>query len=205
MSANKPYAEALYHALRDDPFYRTLESRYPARDGARGAMLFYYDISIREGIEWGRVCMPDSGQYGISVWSLPLPEPVAAQKAAAKHAALEQAMGPECLEVFMDIEASMAEQEAGLKLERHWYLSILGIDPSRQGQGLGGGLVTPVLREADALGVASYLTTFTPRNIPFYERLGYRAVGDFPECVTNSRFCVLVRDPQDPHPAISGG
>ncbi len=195
MLANESCAEALYSALRDDPFYRTLESRYPARDGARRAMLSYYDVSIREGKKWGRVCTPETGQYGASVWSVPLSEAKIAEKASEKHAALEQVMGPECLRVFTDIEASMAESEAGLNLADHWYLSILGVDPSMQGRGLGGRLVTPVLREADALGVASYLTTFTPRNISFYQRLGYRVVSDFPEPVTNSRFWVLVRDP----------
>lgn len=205
MLAYKLFSESLYGALRDDPFYRTLERHYPLKDGARAAMLSYYDVSIREGEKWGRVYAPENDHYGISVWSLPLPAADVAQKTAAKHAALERAMGSECLKAFTEIEASMAVHESGLKLDKHWYLSILGVDPSRQGQGLGGGLVIPVLREADELGVPSYLTTFNPRNIPFYERLGYRAAGDFPEPVTNSRFWVLVRDPTPPRGALADG
>jgi predicted N-acetyltransferase YhbS len=64
-----------------------------------------------------------------------------------------------------------------------------------QGQGLGGQLIGSVLAEADAIGAASYLTTFTPRNIGFYKKHGYIEAGRFPEPVTGSDFCVLTRPP----------
>ena len=34
--------------------------------------------------------------------------------------------------------------------EPHWYLMILGVDPPRQGQGVGGALMQPILSRADA-------------------------------------------------------
>ena len=51
-----------------------------------------------------------------------------------------------------------------------WYLSILGVSPSSQGQGLGVKLLLPTLAEADVANVPTYLETFSPRNIPFYAR-----------------------------------
>lgn len=57
--------------------------------------------------------------------------------------------------------------------EPHHYLAILGVDPNHQGQGIGGALLRPFLAEADRDGVACYLETTRPRNIPFYERHGF--------------------------------
>ena len=54
-----------------------------------------------------------------------------------------------------------------------WYLSIVGILPSAQGRGLGATLLAGTLAEASHAHVPCYLETFTPRNLRFYERLGF--------------------------------
>ncbi len=186
-------AEALYEALKDDPFYKALEAQVPKGRNARSAMLAYYDLSIRDGAVWGRISMPADGSYGVSVWSLPLSDTGAQQRRADKQAALLVALGPAALQLFNDIEASMAGHEAPLKLDGFWYLSILGVHPSMQGKGRGAALLQPVLQEADTAGVSSYLTTFSPGNIRFYEGLGFENKGTFEEPVSQSAFSVLVR------------
>ncbi len=60
--------------------------------------------------------------------------------------------------------------------EPHWYLFILGVDPPRQGQGLGGALMAPVLARADAEGLPCYLETMKTRNVPFYQKHGFEVV-----------------------------
>jgi GNAT superfamily N-acetyltransferase len=60
--------------------------------------------------------------------------------------------------------------------EKYWYISILGVDPRSQGQGYGTRLLTPVLERARREGVISYLETANPKNLPFYERLGFRVL-----------------------------
>jgi GNAT superfamily N-acetyltransferase len=55
----------------------------------------------------------------------------------------------------------------------HWYLESLGVDPDRQGQGLGSLLVRHVLAQADTTSHPVYLETETPRTVAFYERLGF--------------------------------
>lgn len=186
------YAAALYDALLDDPFYRTLADAYPDHEGTRDAMLRYYDLSIREGAKWGRIGEAE-GVRGVSVWSIPLSAPAAEQKKRAKDAGLRAVMGDGCAAVFSRICSSMKQQEASLDLAGMWYLSILGLAPSQRGRGLGGQLLASVLAEADAAGVASYLTTFSPGNIRFYEGQGYAIAGRFPEPETGSEFTVLVR------------
>jgi ribosomal protein S18 acetylase RimI-like enzyme len=61
--------------------------------------------------------------------------------------------------------------------EPHWYLPVIGVDPSRQGQRLGDRLMTHALARCDADGLPAYLESSNPRNIPFYERLGFQALG----------------------------
>lgn len=195
MSLRYPeYAAILYDALRPDPFYRTLEAAHPDRETAREAMLRYYDLSIAEGSAWGHLGTAE-GVRGLSVWSVPLPDAQSRQKTAQKREALVAAMGIDCADTFATIEENMARHEAKLNLADHWYLSILGVAPDQQGKGTGASLLEPVLTQADQAGVSSYLTTFTPRNISFYARMGYYDAGAFAEPVTQADFHILIRPP----------
>jgi ribosomal protein S18 acetylase RimI-like enzyme len=60
----------------------------------------------------------------------------------------------------------------------HWYLAVLGTDPSAQGQGLGSGVLAPVLEQCDADGVGAYLESSKERNIAFYARHGFRVTAE---------------------------
>jgi GNAT superfamily N-acetyltransferase len=55
----------------------------------------------------------------------------------------------------------------------HWYLAFIGVDPSRQGEGVGRQLLAPVLERADAGEVLCYLETPFPATREFYQRLGF--------------------------------
>ena len=57
--------------------------------------------------------------------------------------------------------------------EPHWYLAVLGVDPSRQGRGFGSHLMQPVLERCDSEGLPAYLETDTERNVQLYERHGF--------------------------------
>ena len=56
----------------------------------------------------------------------------------------------------------------------HFYLAHLGVDPARQGEGIGSALMGPVLRACDADGVPAYLESSKERNLDFYARHGFR-------------------------------
>jgi len=59
----------------------------------------------------------------------------------------------------------------------HWYLPWLGVDPARQGQGLGGDLLAHGLQRVDEDHLPAYLETPNPRTIPLYERHGFEVTG----------------------------
>jgi ribosomal protein S18 acetylase RimI-like enzyme len=59
----------------------------------------------------------------------------------------------------------------------HWYLPWLGVEPARQGEGLGGRLLDECLAIVDADQLPAYLETPNPRTISFYERHGFEVTG----------------------------
>jgi ribosomal protein S18 acetylase RimI-like enzyme len=61
--------------------------------------------------------------------------------------------------------------------EPHWYLPMIGVEPDRQGAGLGTRLMREGLGRCHRDGLPAYLESTNPRNIPFYERLGFRRAG----------------------------
>jgi len=58
----------------------------------------------------------------------------------------------------------------------HFYLAALGVEPERQGEGVGTALMQPVLARADAERTHAYLETATGRNVLLYERQGFSVV-----------------------------
>lgn len=67
--------------------------------------------------------------------------------------------------------------------KQHWYLAGLGVEPSKQGRGIGSELLQPILARADAGGFPCYLETLTERNLAFYEKHGFHVArrGEIPK------------------------
>jgi len=78
----------------------------------------------------------------------------------------------------------------------HWYLATLGVDPQRQGQGIGGALIQPVLARADAEGLLCYVETEKERNLPFYRRHGFEVVVEDDMPNGGPHFWAMKREPQ---------
>ncbi|MFG2971684.1 GNAT family N-acetyltransferase [Streptomyces sp. NPDC048331] len=62
--------------------------------------------------------------------------------------------------------------------EEHEYLLMIAVAPGRQGQGLGGELIAPVLERCDREGVPAYLEASSERSKGLYERLGWELTGE---------------------------
>ena len=60
--------------------------------------------------------------------------------------------------------------------EPHWYLAVLGTDPSFQRTGAGTALLEPVLARVDAEGLPAYLETQKEANLAWYGRFGFDVV-----------------------------
>ncbi|WP_067687349.1 GNAT family N-acetyltransferase [Nocardia jejuensis] len=62
--------------------------------------------------------------------------------------------------------------------EPHWYLAIIGTDPSTRGLGHGRALLDSRLNRCDAEGIPAYLESSKPENVPYYERFGFEVTGE---------------------------
>ncbi len=58
--------------------------------------------------------------------------------------------------------------------EPHWYLMTLAVRPEKQGQGMGSRMLEHGLKRVDADRLPAYLETANARNLPLYERFGFK-------------------------------
>jgi ribosomal protein S18 acetylase RimI-like enzyme len=79
--------------------------------------------------------------------------------------------------------------------EPHWYLPLIGVDPSCQGCGLGSVLMRHALERCDADGMPAYLESSNPRNISLYLRHGFKIVGSI-QVGSSPEVVPMIRLPQ---------
>ena len=87
----------------------------------------------------------------------------------------------------------------------HYYLSALGVEPDRQGEGIGSALLGPVLVQADARGLPCYLETATARNVLLYERHGFEVVEELVLPGTDVHGWLMLRPASAGPPAAGSG
>ena len=110
------------------------------------------------------------GARAAALWLPPGVEPDDAEMSAV----MQGGFRPGIAEDVGVVMKGMAEHHPH---EPHWYLPVIAADPKWIGQGLGGLLMKHAVRRCDEQGVAAYLESSNPRNIPFYQRHGFRIIG----------------------------
>ena len=66
--------------------------------------------------------------------------------------------------------------ESKIPHEPLWHLDSVGVDRDAQGRGIGSALIDFGLARARADKAGVFLETGTPRDVPYYERFGFRVV-----------------------------
>ncbi len=107
---------------------------------------------------------------GVSFW---LPPGVKTDEALA-HESISQIVSAELLETVWSVFEEMGNYHPK---EDCWYLPLIGVDPARQGQGLGSALLKHALEIIDRNSLPAFLESSNPRNISLYERYGFEVVG----------------------------
>jgi GNAT superfamily N-acetyltransferase len=57
--------------------------------------------------------------------------------------------------------------------ESHWYLGVIGSDPTVRGEGFGQALMQSRLDRCDHERAPAYLESTNPDNVPYYQRFGF--------------------------------
>lgn len=77
---------------------------------------------------------------------------------------------------MMAVLRQLGKRKKALMPDPHWYLAAIGVDPERQGEGLGSTLVKAGIRRADHENTSVYLETETAGNVGFYQHLGFEVL-----------------------------
>lgn len=77
-----------------------------------------------------------------------------------------------------DMQGIFKQMEKFHPVEPHWYLPMIGVDPVRQGEGVGSSLMAEALKAVDRDGIIAYLESSNPGNISLYQRHGFEVIGE---------------------------
>ena len=155
-------------AFADDPVQQWLFEPAADPDAARGRFFrFFVDEYFALGHAY--VCHGADGPSGAALWAPPDRETLQGARVEALLALVGADLGDDTIPRLSEL-ARAAESHPP---EPHFYLGILGVAPDHQGEGLGAHLVEPILADCDRMGFIAHLESSNPRNIGFYERLGF--------------------------------
>ena len=59
---------------------------------------------------------------------------------------------------------------------RHWYFSVIGVDPNFQGKGFASSLIKPMLARIDKEQLGCYLDTNNEKNVGLYQHFGFKVL-----------------------------
>ncbi len=167
-------AEALALAFADDPAWAHILPHAASRP--EQLLLFFNSEIEQANPEHHQVWISEDGA-GAAVWARPghWREPISAALRQARPMA--RVFGRRLPLAFW---TQLRFERRHPNSPRHWYLHYLGVEPRRQGRGLGGALMASVLAECDAQGIPAYLESSSERNRGLYERNGFDLSGTFP-------------------------
>jgi ribosomal protein S18 acetylase RimI-like enzyme len=167
-------ARVLGRAFQDDPVMSWVqpdaERRKAALPGLFGALTRHHSLAGR-GTE---IAVSDDGVAAAALWDPP---------GRWQQSPREQlAMLPGVIRAFRGRLAAgrtvIDLMKANHPEEPHWYLAVIGSDPTVRGGGFGRALMQSRLDRCDAEYAPAYLESSNPDNIPYYERFGFEVTGE---------------------------
>lgn len=185
----KPIAAMLARAFHDDPVFSWLmpdERRRAKRLPQLFEMFFHADGP--SGLR-----LTTDGAEAATLWRAPGHARSGRRETLGAAWPLVRVFGWHLPRAFTVSEAI----EAHFPAQPFWYLHIAGCDPAHQGRGLGGAAVRAGLERA-AGRLPAYLETAKERNLPFYQRLGFRVTAEWAVPGGGPKFWSMLREADAP-------
>jgi GNAT superfamily N-acetyltransferase len=183
-------SEVLARAFLDDPVWMWL---FPDASTSERRLRLTFQAYLRDALNVGSV-FTTADLQGAALWKPP------GEWKLGNLALLRSA--PELLRAFgMRVFASLQIEravESQHPRDPHWYLAVIGTDPSQQGKGIGGALIRQVTDRCDRIGLPCYLESSKDVNVPYYERFGFRVTGETQLGKDGPTIWFMWRDPQVP-------
>jgi GNAT superfamily N-acetyltransferase len=183
--------DALADAFAEDPVFAWLiPPRVRGRD--RRMRTFFTSMS-RSYLQQGKPCYVAGDGSAAALWAPPGGWALPGGQVVLEAAPAAQAFRGRLLRALR-VQMQIERLHTGHGTP-HWYLGYLGTRHGQQSQGLGTGLLLEVLAGADASGVPAYLESSNERNLPLYERNGFRVVGELRALGRGPAIWRMWRDP----------
>ena len=165
-------AQILARAFHDDPVFGWI---FPGESSRDRRLRRYFETELdHESLRHGavEVACVDGRAAGAAVWFPP----------GAWSPGTEASALPGYLRAFGRRLAVVSQYQAVAvgahpREPPHWYLAIIGVDPVRQGCGVGAALLRSRLMRCDDEGLPAYLESSNPVNVPLYQHFGFRVTG----------------------------
>lgn len=185
----KHLTAVMARAFDDDP----IANWFAAQDKRRARRIYdFMDVAYRITAPAGELFTTDDLQGG-AYWSPP---------GKWKMGWLQQAMllpamvRTATVRRVPAIVGGLNAIEAKHPHDPHYYLLALGVEPDLQGHGIGAQLIAPILERCDREGVPAYLESSKERNVPFYERAGFKVTEEMVVPRGGPKIWLMWRDPQ---------
>ncbi|HEX4493015.1 MAG TPA: GNAT family N-acetyltransferase [Acidimicrobiia bacterium] len=167
---------ALARAFHDDPLFNFL---VPNLRSQSRALVTFMGSLLADARPFGEVWVAraDRAIAGVAVWLPPGAFPRGTRREVAAYAREMPSVHRlgRRLPAALRLQALLDRKHHEVA-EPHWYLSLLGTDPSFQRRGVGSALLAPVLARAHEQGIPAYLETQKEMNVPYYRRHGFELV-----------------------------
>jgi GNAT superfamily N-acetyltransferase len=157
-------AEMLSRAFYDDPvtawFYPDAARR--RRHGRR-----FFEIRLRQ-LAVHDLIYTTQERDGAALWA-----PPGRWREDLRQSLRMLPMLPVLLPHIVRSTRAVREIERRHPVAAHYYLSVIGTDPGKQGGGIGSALLAPMLHRCDETNAAAYLESSKESNLSFYARHGF--------------------------------
>ncbi|EKF73150.1 hypothetical protein A11A3_15147 [Alcanivorax hongdengensis A-11-3] len=187
-------ARVLAKAFQQDPLFRHFFPRPETRQ-ANAFLTFRFLASHARSK--GQIVITDGDLHGAAVW-VPSHHYHRSVVDMLRFGATRMALRQSPAALLRQIRASdhMETLHRRLIPQPHWYLSLLGVDPTQQGRGLSRELLQPMLAQADSAALPCFLDTHNPDNVSLYQRFGFQVVHEGLMPGTTVRHWAMQRDPR---------
>jgi GNAT superfamily N-acetyltransferase len=184
--------EVLADAFADDPVFAWLIP--PEVRGRDNRMRTFFTSMSRGYLRQGKPCYLTVDASAAALWAAPgawaMPLSQIMLEAVPSGLAFRHRL-IRALRTQLQVERLHAAQSSP-----HWYLGYLGTRRDLQGQGLGTQMLQEVLTGLDTGGVPAYLESSSERNLPLYERNGFRVIGELRALGHGPTIWRMWREPQ---------
>ena len=173
--------EVLGRAFHDDPLFT-----YYVPDDTKRARLLPWSMAagVRYGRLYGEVYTTAEPVAGIAVWLAPGNSDMSLLRMLRVGMILAPLrLGLRAFSRFLNAGNYFETLHKRSVPTQHWYMLFLGVDPQRQGRGVGSALLRPMLARVDEQRMPCYLETSEANNVQFWETHGFEvaAEGDVPK------------------------